>query len=149
LNVAIVDADLARPELADCLGLEVECGWQAVAAGKAPLAEAAIRSVDDRLTVFPIQAAEKHSLTLSDPRAGKLLREIASNFDLVLVDMGPITGGTGPLLPPTAPAPIDAAVVVRDARSVTESSARIVGLKLHAAGIEAVGLAENFGQPNA
>lgn len=149
LNVAIVDADLTRPELADCLGLEVECGWQAVAAGKAPLAEAAIRSVEDRLTVFPIKTEEKHSLTLADPRAGALLRTIASNFDLVLVDMGPITGGTGPLLPPSAPAPIDAAVVVRDARSVTESSARIVGLKLHAAGIEAVGLAENFGQTNA
>lgn len=149
LNVALVDADIARPELADCLGLEVECGWQTVAAGKAPLADAAIRSLEDRLTVFPIKADEKHKLTLADPRAGELLRNVASHFDLVLVDMGHVTGGTGPLLPPMTPAPIGAAVVVRDARSVTESSARIVGLKLHAAGIEAVGLAENFGQGNA
>jgi Mrp family chromosome partitioning ATPase len=146
LNVALVDADFSRPEMADCLGLEVECGWQTVAAGKAPLADAAIRSLEDRLTVFPIKADDKHKLTLADPRAGQWLRSVASHFDLVLVDMGHVTGGLGPLLPPTAPAPIDAAVVVRDARSVTESSARIVGLKLHAAGVEAVGLAENFGQ---
>jgi Mrp family chromosome partitioning ATPase len=149
LNVALVDADFSRPEMADCLGLEVECGWQTVAAGQAPLADAAIRSLEDRLTVFPIKADEKHKLTLADPRAGQWLRSVASHFDLVLVDMGHVTGGMGPLLPATAPAPIDAAVVVRDARSVTESSARIVGLKLHAAGIEAVGLAENFGQEHA
>jgi hypothetical protein len=54
LSVAVVDADFARPQLAEMIGLEVSHGWQDAALGKIPLSEAAIKSLEDKVTVLPL-----------------------------------------------------------------------------------------------
>ena len=145
LSVAVMDADFARPQVAVTLGLDVPCGWQAVAAGKMPLAEAAVKSVADNLTVLPLETKPGAApLSLADRRVAATIRAVAAEFDLVIVDCGPVPAGAGPLFPVGESAPFDAAIVLRDMRAASAEDCLAVGARLHQAGIEAVGIAENF-----
>jgi Mrp family chromosome partitioning ATPase len=145
IHVALVDADFARPQLATMLGLETAYGWQEAATGKIPLSEAAVKSIADRLTVLPLEVSTSTAkLSLADPRVTATLRATAATFDLVIVDMGPLGGTAEPLFPPGESCPLDAAVVVRDVRYSLVNDSRAAGDRLYDAGIEAVGIAENF-----
>src|SRR4029453_13929398 len=53
IQVAVIDADFARPQLAARLGLEANHGWQDTAPGRVPLSEAAGRSLADNITILP------------------------------------------------------------------------------------------------
>lgn len=145
IHVALVDADFSRPQLATMLGLETAYGWQEAATGKIPLSEAAVKSLADRLTVLPLEVtASTAPLSLADPRVTATLRATAATFDLVIVDLGPLGSATEPLFPAGENCPLDAAVVVRDTRFASVGESRTVGDRLYEAGIEAVGIAENF-----
>jgi Mrp family chromosome partitioning ATPase len=149
LSVAVVDADFARPQLAEMIGLEVSHSWEEAALGKIPLSEAAIKSLEDKITVLPLDAsAAASSLSLADPRVTATLRALNATFDLVILDLGPLTPGNEPLFPAGEACPVDAAVVVRDLRYASLSEAQAIGSRLHAAGLEAVGIAENFVSQN-
>jgi Mrp family chromosome partitioning ATPase len=148
VQVAVVDADFSRPQLAGMIGLDVVHSWQDAAIGKIPLSEAAIKSLSDKVTVLPLDgSAAGNPLSLSDPRITATLRALAATFELVILDLGPTTPGSEPLFPAGEACPIDAAVVVRDLRYASLPETRAVGERLHAAGIEAVGVAENFVAP--
>jgi Mrp family chromosome partitioning ATPase len=145
LQVAVVDADFARPSLASRLGLEVSHGWQDAALGAVPLSEAAVKSLAENITVLPLKiSAARKSLSLADPRVTATLRAVAATFELVLVDLGPL----GPAAPVAFPAgercPFDATIIVRDLRFTTLDESQAVGERLYDAGVEAVGVAENF-----
>lgn len=145
IHVALVDADFARPQLAAMLGLETAYGWQEAATGKIPLSEAAVKSLADRLTVLPLEVSTSTAkLSLADPRVTATLRATAATFELVIVDLGPLSTGSEPLFPPGENCPLDAAVVVRDVRYALVNESRTAGDRLYDAGIEAVGIAENF-----
>lgn len=88
-TVAIIDGDFARAGLAQSLGLAADLGWEDVLAGRAPLADAVIHSLDDRLSVLPlvtggIPAAEKLDGIHASISAGVL----RYHYDLVLFDLG-------------------------------------------------------------
>jgi hypothetical protein len=72
------------------------------------------------------------------------LRAAAATFELVLVDLGPLPTGDDDLFPAGEACPFDAAIVVRDLRYASSAESSDVGERLYAAGIEAVGVAENF-----
>jgi Mrp family chromosome partitioning ATPase len=145
IRVVVLDADFARPQVASRLGLEISHGWQDVALGSIPLNEAAIKSLQDSVTVLPLEiTAIRRSLSLSDPRVTGVLREATSAFDLVIIDLGPLGPGEVCAFPPGEACPIDAAIVVRDLRFATAHECQDVGERLYDAGIEAVGIAENF-----
>lgn len=145
IHVALVDADFARPQLANMLGLETAYGWQEAATGKIPLSEAAVKSLADRLTVLPLEVSTSTAkLSLADPRVTATLRATAATFELVIVDLGPLGTSNEPLFPPGENCPLDAAVVVRDVRYALVNESRAAGDRLYDAGIEAVGIAENF-----
>lgn len=145
LNVALIDADFARPQLAARLGLEVAASWHDAALGKTTLAEAAIKSLEDNLTVLPLDASTAAtSLSLAEPQLTKTLRELACAFDLLVLDLGPTAAGNDSLFPENEPAPVDAAIVVRDLRYSTSAESQTIGERLSLSGIEAVGIAENF-----
>ncbi len=145
LKVALVDADFARPQLAASLGLEIAGSWHEAALGKTTLSEAAIKSLDDNLTVLPLDVSTAAApLSLADPRLTKTLREAASAFDLLVLDLGPTAAGDGSLFPENEAPPADAAIVVRDLRYCTPSESQAIGERLSLSGIEAVGIAENF-----
>lgn len=145
VHVALVDADFARPQLATMLGLETAYGWQEAALGKIPLSEAAVKSLADRVTVLPLEVSTSTAkLSLADPRVTATLRATAATFELVIVDLGPLGPGNEPLFPAGENCPLDAAVVVRDVRYALVNESRAAGDRLYDAGIEAVGIAENF-----
>ncbi|MCA9229489.1 MAG: hypothetical protein KDA57_02465 [Planctomycetales bacterium] len=87
--VAIVDANFASGTLAKQLGLEFDTGWEDVLAGRVPLAEAVVSSIEDRIALLPLSG--------SDPAPGELLTSIQTSvsagvlryhYDLVLFDLG-------------------------------------------------------------
>ena len=145
IQAAVIDADFARPQLASRVGLEVAHGWQDAATGLVPLSEAAVRSLSDGLTVLPLEAASAAGqLSLADPRVTATLRAAAATFELVIVDLGPLASGEDKLFPAGEKCPFDAAIVVRDLRYASTAESEGIGERLYAAGIEAVGVAENF-----
>lgn len=91
-TVAIVDGDFATAGLARCLGLAPEVGWEDVLAGRAPLAECIVESLEDRIAVLPLvqgglAAAEKLDAIHASVTAGVL----RYHYDIVLFDLGVIS----------------------------------------------------------
>ena len=145
LEVALIDADFTRPQLASVMGLEVAYGWQDAAQGKIPLAEAAVKSLTDKITVLPLEASSvAWPLALSDKRVSATFRAVAQSHDLVIVDMGPLASSGESIFAADEAAPLDAVIVLCDMRYATPAETQAVGQRLHESGIEAVGVAENF-----
>jgi len=144
VKVALVDADLENPQLGSQLGMETPCSWLEVVAGKSPLNEAAVASLEDGLTLFPLTGAEDHQMQAGDPPWAAVLRTIATHFALVIVDTGPLgSDGRHPFLT-DGTSPIDTAIVVRDLRNTTEKKTLATAALLQRSGVPAVGIAENF-----
>jgi Mrp family chromosome partitioning ATPase len=144
VKVALVDADIENAQLVNELGVEASCGWQEVVLGKQPLSEAAIVSLEDKFTFFPWTSSATLK-SLNDPRATKVLREIAKTYSLVILDLGPVPGRETRMFEDGENCPIDAAILVRDLRWTSAIEAQRVAAQLTAAGVESVGIAENFG----
>jgi Mrp family chromosome partitioning ATPase len=145
IQVAVMDADFARPQLASKIALEVAYGWQDAALGRIPLSEAAIKSLQDGVTALPLESAlVTRGLSLADPRVTATIRAAAATFELLILDLGPIGPGEQLTFPPGEPSPLDAAIVVRDLRFATATESGSLCESLQDCGIEAVGIAENF-----
>jgi Mrp family chromosome partitioning ATPase len=145
LQTAVMDADFARPQLASKIGLEIAHGWQDAALGKVPLSEAAVKSLADNVTALPLESSSAGTrLSLADPRVTATVRAAAATFELLILDLGPIGPGEELAFPLGERCPLDAAIVVRDLRFATLAESEAIGHALSDAGIEAVGIAENF-----
>jgi Mrp family chromosome partitioning ATPase len=145
VQVAVMDADFARPQLASKIALEVQFGWQDAALGRVPLSEAAVKSIHDRVTVLPLESASAtRGLSLADPRVTATIRAASATFELLILDMGPLASSDQLTFPAGEGCPFDAAIVVRDLRFATATESQTVGEALQDAGVEAVGIAENF-----
>jgi Mrp family chromosome partitioning ATPase len=144
VRVALVDADVKNPQVAAQLGMEAPRGWSEVALDRAPLTEAAVASVEDGVTLFPFTSVAAEDRPPDDGRLRDILRQIAHHFPLVIVDAGPLSADTQPLLTNADSALVSAAIVVRDLRCTTEKKALATAEQLQQAGIPAVGIAENF-----
>ncbi len=144
-RVALLDADAGNPELARQLGLESPCSWHDVAREQQPLTEAAIYSLEDGVTLFPLTTpADGHIGAMDDAVLLQTLHGLSGWFDLIVVDMYPVE------LHPTARFSIgekclvDMAVVVRDTRSTGREQTLQAVAGLREAGVKAVGVAENY-----
>ncbi len=144
VQVALVDADLQNPQMGIRLGMETPCGWMAVLEGKAPLNEAAVASVEDQLTLFPLKAGENPQTEAGDGRLIQILRRISVHYPLVIVDTGPLASEDRHPFAAGDDCPVDAAIVLRDLRYTTEKKAIATAQRLQRSGIAAVGIAENF-----
>jgi Mrp family chromosome partitioning ATPase len=145
IQVAVMDADFARPQLASKIALEVAYGWQDAAIGRIPLSEAAIKSLQDGVTALPLESAlVTRGLSLADPRVTATIRAAAATFELLILDLGPLGPGEHLAFPPGEACPLDAAIVVRDLRFATATESGGLCEMLQDAGVEAVGIAENF-----
>ncbi len=142
-RVALLDANLAHPELGPKLGLDFSHGWQESLTGKSTLAEAAVIALDSNLTLLPLSAAHRLP-ALSDPRVSSILREVAAAFDLVVIDAGVAPVGEVPLFESDLECPVNATLVVRDLRRTSETETLVTASRLKSLGIDAIGIAENF-----
>lgn len=143
LKTALLDADFARPTLANDLGIEVQGGWDQAILGQLTLGESAVKSVDESLTFFPL--AQAIDLQFQDPKVKNAIRQIATTFELVIVDLGPVDQVLE-LDAKTHPLPLHVALVVFDSNQEDPEIVRESARKLVYAGVEAVGLAENFSE---
>jgi len=145
IRVAILDADLENPDLANHIGLEAACGWEEVIHGRLPLEEVAIHSLADRVTVIPLTAAiADQPIELEDQRVTALVRGAAELFDLVIIDMGPIGTTNRKLFESGTHCPIDAAIIIRDLRASPAEPTFTIGARLRSSGVKSVGIVENF-----
>jgi Mrp family chromosome partitioning ATPase len=147
-KIAMVDADFAAPQLAGRLGLVIGIGWETVLAlpEKTSLWETMVESIEDRLSVLPL--ASRSRLTVSGEIAVRLadcLRQLSEAFDLVLVDVGPISLDDPQSSWITAPGSgLDAAILACDVRSAEAERLTVLSRRLMDANIPALGVAENF-----
>jgi capsular exopolysaccharide synthesis family protein len=90
-RVALVDADLRRPRLADAMGLEGAAGLTDVLIGRAALADVAQPWGRDGLDVVAAgQVPPNASELLGSTRMRELLHELRGTYDYVLFDAPPL-----------------------------------------------------------
>lgn len=144
LRIGILDADLLSDGLAEMLGLEVDCNWTQAAVDAAAIHEQAVQVLDQAITLFPMSRNQRQSTAKLTTAQLSLIPQIAEQFDLLIVDCGVFNEGA---LAQTLAAKvnIDAALVVRDLRHTSSRSVHATVSQIRDSGIEAVGIAENFG----
>ncbi len=145
VKLVTVDADPAKPMLCRCLGMMPEVGWEQVVAGRIPLAEALVESIEDRLAVLP-SCRPQDGQEEAVPDIASLtpvLAQLEQNYELVLVDLGPLEHQ--PVADLAAAAGwTDAVVLVHNARSTPPKKLADAKSRLQTAGIARVGVVENF-----
>jgi polysaccharide biosynthesis transport protein len=90
-RVVVIDADLRRPKLAQYMGLEGAVGLSDVLIGRAELADVLQKWGDDELFVLPAGSIPPNpSELLGSAAMASLLRELESEFDVILIDLPPL-----------------------------------------------------------
>jgi Mrp family chromosome partitioning ATPase len=143
-RVALVDADATNSELAGQLGMEAPCDWCEVLQRGEPLSEAAVASLDDRVTLFPLSRSTASAAASPKTLLSTTLAELREHYDLVIVDLPPVgadqalgelTGEVGP---------VDMALVVRNVQATPQDQCLTSVAALRCMGVRAVGVIENF-----
>lgn len=143
-NVVLVDADQARPELCSQLGLLPSLGWEDVAAGRQPLAEVLIESIEDRLVLLPLcnreAVARQSNATVARATMERAAATLRETYDFVLIDLGaPVERAVGML-----DGAVETAVLVHGGARATADDLRSAARRLAARGIACAGVIENF-----
>ena len=97
-SVLLVDMDIEKPQVANCLGLQCEAGLLSVLEGRVALQNALVQaSVGGyRLSVLPCEASKSHSSEYMTSRAMSTLLQEIKNEDrsrIIIFDMPPILSG--------------------------------------------------------
>lgn len=99
LNVVLVDADFARPDLMTRMGVDEQAGLlDVVAESSRDLSEVLLRTQIERLSLIPSgQHRELASELVSSDRMHEIMAELASRYPdrLVIVDTAPVLGDSG------------------------------------------------------
>jgi protein-tyrosine kinase len=138
----LVDADLSGPMLARLLCLRPEVGLDDVVESGQALSDALIDAADDHLGILPMRSALTRPRDfLSNPAWTCVLARLRREYDLILVDGGPLFNGLSATVMHRS---VDAAVLVHH-RGVTGERAILRAREvLDAGGVPLLGLAETF-----
>jgi Mrp family chromosome partitioning ATPase len=138
LNCLLIDADFSNPQIANRMQLNVPRGWESAVVGKSPLAETAVVSVDDSLTVLPLgKGAKGHHIGIGEVGESDSLSDLSREFDLIVVDTGPFPARDGSIF--------DAVLIVRDLRCTSVEDVDELVSEFIDTGVEVLGVVENFG----
>ncbi len=147
-RVVLVDANFARPKLAQHLGLAPSSGWEEVLAERLPLEEVVIESVARPLAVLPLLEswAEATVPPEYEDRMAADLRTLAAHYDLVLLDVGSVVDpqGGGRLPIRAIAEPIEAMIMVHRVDRTPEDRLARVQRRMAAGGITQAGTIRNF-----
>ena len=145
LKVALVEGDVFCPSLIDQLRLDVEHGWADCLFENVPLHEAAVHSIQDGITLFPLKSViSAQELHANLHRIAKLIKRISTAFDIVFIDANRLNLEQRDLVGVSQESVIDAAIVVVDTElSIKEKVDSAVGI-LQSMGLSSIGLVENF-----
>jgi Mrp family chromosome partitioning ATPase len=148
LHIALADANMANPDLAQCLGLLPQVGWEEALAGRLPLAEVVVESINDRLAVLPVRGPLAGTGVAADDAARMAagLDTLAAHFDTVLVDLGSLEDRAvvSGALARGLGSRLDAVVLVQNVRATTPNRIADVQQCLTAAGLFQAGIIQNF-----
>jgi len=87
--VAMVDGNFQSCMLAKSLGLEFEIGWEDVLSGKVPLAESIVNSIDDQISLLPLNGSHSSpSELLAGIQTSVSAGVLRYHYDVVLFDLG-------------------------------------------------------------
>jgi len=142
-KVVLVDADWSNPQLAQSLGLLPQIGWEETLCGGLPLEEVVIESLADGLAVLPVREPSESSIAQAQIAA--TFEILAREFDLVLVDLGPldeVRDGNAAL--GEVAARMDAVVLVQNVRVTTPNRLAEVRQRLAASNLRHACTIQNF-----
>ncbi len=147
-RVVLVDANFARPKLAQHLGLAPSSGWEEVLGERLPLEEVIIESVARPLAVLPLLEswAEATVPPEYEDRMAADLRTLAAHYDLVLLDVGSVVDpqGGGRLPIRAIAEPIEAMIMVHRVDRTPDDRLARVQRRMAAGGIMQAGTIRNF-----
>ncbi|NLX56891.1 MAG: hypothetical protein GXY58_17435 [Planctomycetaceae bacterium] len=144
-RVALLDADAANPQLASQMGLDAPCDWLQVVRSGQPLCEAAVASLEDRVTLFPLSGPDPSlSGRWDDPALTTVLQKLQHAFDLIVLDTLPVAARVPSPAPVSGACQVDMALVVRDIRTTAEVTCLAAVTRVRSMGVRAVGIVENF-----
>jgi len=142
-KVVLVDANWGNPQLAQSLGLLPQIGWEETLCGGLPLEEVVIESLADGLAVLPVREPSARAIARGQIAASFDI--LAREFDVVLVDLGPLdhVADDGAFAHDAA-ARMDAVILVQNVRVTTPSRLAEVRQRLAASNLRYAGTIQNF-----
>jgi Mrp family chromosome partitioning ATPase len=142
-KVVLVDANWSNPQLAQNLGLLPQIGWEETLCGGLPLEEVVIESLADGLAVLPVR--KPSASTIAQEQIAASFDILAREFDVVLVDLGPLgLGGDDETASRDVAAEMDAVVLVQNVRVTTPNQLADVREHLAASNLRYAGTIQNF-----
>ena len=91
--VVLVDMDLQKPQIANCLGVRFALGGVLdLLHGRAALPEVAIpvRAGNERIVVLPTAATTQSSELMGSHAMSKLLQDLRSAYQIIVLDLPPM-----------------------------------------------------------
>lgn len=118
LRVVLVDADFDNPTVAKTLGVALEGGWNPSPSQQVELPEACVYSVEDRLTLLPLNCPGQIDDYAAQDALNELVNRLAKQFQIVVVDQGPGIAALSRL----SAERLGVHLIVRDLRTTTDES---------------------------
>ena len=142
-KVVLVDGNWGNPQLAQSLGLLPQIGWEETLCGGLPLEEVVIESLADGLAVLPVRGPSASAIAPGQIAASFDI--LAREFDVVLVDLGPLAQVEDEDSPSRdVAARMDAVVLVQNVRVTTPNQMAEVRQRLAASNLRYAGTIQNF-----
>jgi Mrp family chromosome partitioning ATPase len=138
-RVALVDANLEQPKLADELRLELQYGWVDTIRAGLPIKEVAVHAVEDGVTLIPLMPP-KGKNAATGYEVVQLVDLLKDKFELIILD-GP-TSQSGQIH--QCASAVDSAIIVRDMTRTDTLAINDFSYRLREAGVQGVGVVENF-----
>ncbi|MCA9264342.1 MAG: hypothetical protein KDA60_10860 [Planctomycetales bacterium] len=143
-KVAIVDGDIENPQLAEHVGVAFDSGWERLPDNE-PLGEAALMAIHEQLVLLPIgQSSFSVAESTIRTRAKRMMDQLQQEFDLVIVDTGPMFTAAHRWFCAAFELGFDSSLVVRDVRSSSPDQVDDVCCRLIESGIDQAAIIENF-----
>lgn len=138
-RVALVDANIEQPDLANELRLELQYGWVDTIRAGLPIKEVAVHAVEDGVTLIPLMPP-KGKNAATGYEVVQLVDRLKDKFELIILD-GPTSQSTQ--IHQCASA-VDSAIIVRDMTRTDTLSINEFSYRLRESGVQGVGVVENF-----
>ena len=138
-RVALVDANIEQPDLANELRLELQYGWVDTIRAGLPIKEVAVHAVEDGVTLIPLMPP-KGKNAATGYEVVQLVDLLKDSFELIILD-GPTSQSTQVHQCASA---VDSAIIVRDMTRTDTLAINEFSYRLRESGVQGVGVVENF-----
>ena len=132
----LVDGDVIQGAIGEMLGISFNQGWND---SNIPFAEAAVGSTEDQLVVMPATDGPAEI-----PRTLELVQDLANQYEMVIVDTGPIFTAAHHWFEQPICSLMHNAIVVQDVRTTSDDQLEDVNSRLSKSGMLDVAIVENF-----